>query len=107
MIPNVMGMSQHADGGVTMTRPYFSSSSYIKRMGPKYQGTVALKSGVYKWDQVWDALYYSFIDVHHDYLSKNYSTASQAKNWTKKSAKSKTTIRDLAREYIKFVQTDT
>ena len=32
MVPNVYAMSQHADGGLITTKPYFSGSSYVKKM---------------------------------------------------------------------------
>jgi len=102
MVPNVLGMSQHADGGITMTRPYFSSSNYINKMyGKKVKSEINLKSGTYQWDEVWDAVYYSFINKHKDYLEKNYSTAQQVSHWKKKTNKKE--ILELAEEYLKWL----
>ena len=33
MVPNVIAMSQNTDGGLITTKPYFSGSSYLKKMG--------------------------------------------------------------------------
>jgi deoxyribodipyrimidine photolyase-related protein len=90
MIPNVYGMSQYADGGIMMTRPYFASSNYI------------LKMSNYKkddWCIIFDSLYYNFINKHQSILKKNYSTALSVSNWNKKSEKEKKEIIHKANKY--------
>jgi deoxyribodipyrimidine photolyase-related protein len=86
MTPNVMGMSQHADGGMMMTRPYFSSSAYILRMSD-------YKKGI--WAQIWDAKYYSFIADNIDMLRKNYATAMQARHYSNKTPAEKARLAEI------------
>jgi len=62
MVPNVYAMSQHADGGQITTKPYFSGSSYVRKMSNHPTGD---------WAKVWDALYWRWIWNHTDELSKN------------------------------------
>jgi deoxyribodipyrimidine photolyase-related protein len=38
MVPNVVGMSQHADGGLMATKPYTSGGAYLNRMGDHCAG---------------------------------------------------------------------
>jgi deoxyribodipyrimidine photolyase-related protein len=91
MIPNVYSMSQYADGGLIMTKPYFSSSNYILKMSDYKKE---------KWCILWDALYYNFINVHQEYLSKNYGTSRQVLHWKKKLDKEKNKIIKIASEYL-------
>lgn len=62
MVPNVYGMSQHADGGLITTKPYLSGSSYLLRMSNFPRGP---------WCAIWDALYWRFIDRHRDFFEGN------------------------------------
>jgi deoxyribodipyrimidine photolyase-related protein len=94
MIPNVYSMSQYADGGLIMTKPYFSSSNYILKMSDYKKE---------EWCILWDALYYNFINVHQTCLSKNYGTSRQVAHWKKKSDKEKNNIIKLASEYLNKV----
>jgi deoxyribodipyrimidine photolyase-related protein len=63
MIPNIYGMSQFADGGIMMKRPYFSSSNYILKMSNYKKG---------EWCKKWDNLYYSFLKKHSFYFKNSY-----------------------------------
>ena len=62
MVPNVYAMSQHADGGLITTKPYFSGSSYIKKMSDHSNG---------EWTAIWDGLYWRWISNHVEELGKN------------------------------------
>ena len=92
MVPNVYGLSQFADGGIIMKRPYFASSNYI------------LKMSNYKkddWCYILNCLYYNFINTHQKYLISHYSSASQVYFWNKKTEKEKKDIINTATKYIK------
>jgi deoxyribodipyrimidine photolyase-related protein len=87
MVPNVYGMSQYASPNM-MTRPYFSSSNYITKMSN------------YKRDDIWDSLYYNFINMHYDMLKKNYATAQQVKHWDNKTKKEQEETLKKAKDYL-------
>ena len=62
MVPNVYGMSQHADGGLITTKPYLSGSSYVRKMSNFAKGD---------WCPIWDALYWRFIHRHQAFFGAN------------------------------------
>ncbi len=62
MVTNVYGMSQFADGGIMATKPYISGSNYIFKMSDYKKEP---------WHEVWDALFWRFMDKNRDYLRKN------------------------------------
>jgi deoxyribodipyrimidine photolyase-related protein len=65
MVPNVYGMSLHADGGIMSTKPYISSSNYLTKMGVKKNA---------EWSIIWDALYWRFVFKHQDFFKANMRT---------------------------------
>ncbi len=62
MVPNVYGMSQYADGGSMVTKPYVSSSNYILKMSHYEKG---------EWCNVWDGLYWRFIEKNQERFKRN------------------------------------
>ena len=62
MVPNIYGMSQFSDGGLMSSKPYISSSNYIKKMSDFKNGT---------WREIWDGLYWRFINNHRQKLNNN------------------------------------
>lgn len=62
MVPNVYGMSQYADGGLITTKPYISSSNYVRKMSNYKKG---------EWADIWDGLYWRFIHKHQDFFKGN------------------------------------
>ncbi|MBB5635005.1 deoxyribodipyrimidine photolyase-related protein [Pedobacter cryoconitis] len=62
MVPNVYGMTQFADGGLMVTKPYISGSNYLMKMSDYEKG---------EWQSVWDGLFWRFMHVHRNFFLKN------------------------------------
>lgn len=108
MIPNVYGMSQHSAGNFMMTRPYFSSSNYINKMSDykKNSHSITLGKNIYKWDKVWDALYYSFIRDNKIEFAKNYAISRNVLWYDKKNNHDKKEIEKIKASYLKKYYTN-
>jgi len=71
MVPNVYGMSLFADGGLMSTKPYISSSNYIKKMSNYGKGD---------WEKIWDGLFWTFMDKHRSFFESNPRLAMLTRN---------------------------
>ncbi|MCB9209566.1 MAG: cryptochrome/photolyase family protein [Ignavibacteriales bacterium] len=71
MVPNVYGMSQFADGGLMSTKPYISSSNYVRKMSDYKNG---------EWTKIWDGLFWRFVQNHYEYFASNNRTIMMIKN---------------------------
>ncbi len=80
-LPNTLGMSQYADGGVMGSKPYIATGKYIQRMSPHCKGCrydPTQRSG----DSAcpFTTLYWDFLMRHESALAKNARMALQVKN---------------------------
>jgi deoxyribodipyrimidine photolyase-related protein len=76
MVPNVVGMALHADGGVMATKPYAAGGAYIDRMsdhcgGCRYDPKVRVGETACPFT----AGYWAFVDRHADRLGANPRTS--------------------------------
>ena len=83
-MPNTMGMSQFADGGMLASKPYISSGAYINRMSD-YCGSckydIKARHGTKACP--FNPLYWNFIATHHDKLLKNPRMAMMVRTYDK------------------------
>ena len=80
-LPNTLGMSQYADGGVMGSKPYIATGKYIQRMSPHCKGCrydPAQRSG----DSAcpFTTLYWDFLMRHEEAMARNPRMTLQVKN---------------------------
>ncbi|MFJ5228583.1 cryptochrome/photolyase family protein [Kitasatospora sp. NPDC088391] len=79
MVPNVVGMSQYADGGTVTTKPYAAGGAYLHRMGDfcglcRYRPTARTGEDACPFTTG----YWAFVHRHRDLLAANHRTARAA-----------------------------
>ena len=80
-LPNTLGMSQYADGGVMASKPYIASGKYISTMSPHCKGCrydPAQREGTTACP--FTTLYWDFLMRHEHWLATHPRMALQAKN---------------------------
>lgn len=91
MGPNVYGMGQFSDGGIFATKPYISGSNYILKMSDYKKD---------EWCEVWDGLFWRFINKNKVYFSKNPRLSMMVKTFEKMDQSKKKRLLDLAENFI-------
>ena len=78
MVPNVIGMSLHADGGKLATKPYASGGSYISKMGSYCKGCAFDPKKRIGADACpFTTLYWDFLDRNQERFAKNHRMGQQ------------------------------
>ena len=87
-VPNTIGMSQYADGGIVGSKPYIASGAYISRMSNyckncNYEPTKASEENACPFT----TLYWYFVYKNRSLLKNNPRLSMQIKNWDRKEKK--------------------
>jgi deoxyribodipyrimidine photolyase-related protein len=96
-LPNVLGMSQHADGGRMASKPYIASGKYIERMSNHCAGCR------YRPDQAtgpdacpFTTLYWDFLDRHASRYAKHPRLGQQVRNLERMTPEKRAEVRAAA-----------
>ena len=104
-LPNTLGMSQYADGGLLATKPYVSSAAYINKMS-NYCSKCSYnyKEKVGPDACPFNSLYWNFFDRHQDKLSKNPRLGIVNSQLRKMNENQKKEINEKANEYLDNIE---
>jgi deoxyribodipyrimidine photolyase-related protein len=92
-VPNTLGMSQFADGGLMASKPYVASGKYIDRMSNYCKGCRFNPAKSTGEDACpFTTLYWDFLARHHDLLAANPRMRMQLKNLARLSPEQQTAI---------------
>ena len=98
-LPNVLGMSQYADGGIVGSKPYCASGNYIKRMSDYCKGCRYNPQEATGEDACpITTLYWDFLARNRNQLENNRRMGFQFKNLDRKGASEVRAIRNRAGE---------
>jgi len=101
VLPNVLGMSTFADGGILASKPYISSGNYIRKMSNYCSGcryNVHKKTGEDACP--FNYLYWNFIDRERDTISENGRMPFMVSMFDKKSEEEKVAIRNDSERFL-------
>jgi len=78
MVPNVIGMGVHADGGLMMSKPYAAGGAYISRMSNYCKPCIYNPKNRTGEDACpFTTLYWDFLDRHRKDFASNHRMAQQ------------------------------
>ncbi|MEL7527529.1 MAG: cryptochrome/photolyase family protein [Pseudomonadota bacterium] len=100
-LPNTLGMSQFADGGLLASKPYVSSGNYINKMSDHCETCsydVRRKTGENACP--FNALYWDFLERNHDVLKGNPRLGQPYATWTRMAPDKQQGYRESAARFL-------
>ena len=104
-LPNVVGMSQFADGGRVGSKPYAASGAYINRMSDfcsKCHYDVKQKTGPKACP--FNALYWDFLARNREKLGNNRRLTNMYATWDRMSDVQRAAYRDSAERFLETLE---
>ena len=103
-LPNTLGMSQYADGGVMASKPYVSTGKYINRMsnyckGCRYRPDVRTGEDACPIT----VLYWDYLDRHEKALAGNQRMGLQLRNLKRMGAEERSGLRARAQKTRQWI----
>lgn len=95
MAPNVLGMSQFADGGLFATKPYIAGSNYMRKMSHYPKGD---------WCDIVDGLYWRFIDKHRATFASNPRMSMMLGTLNKMNTERRVSIFGAAEQFLERIR---
>lgn len=104
-LPNTLGMSQYADGGLLGTKPYAASANYIDKMSD-YCGDCAFDPKQRTGPDAcpWNALYWDFIARHEDRWAQNHRMKVIVQGWRRKPEAEQKALCEAAAAHLAALQ---
>lgn len=104
-LPNTLGMSQFADGGLLASKPYAASGSYINRMSDycrdcRYK--VSVKTGPDACP--FNYLYWDFLARNRETLDRNPRLGRSYQTWDRFDPERQNTIREDANRFLETLE---
>lgn len=101
VLPNVLGMSTFADGGVLASKPYVSGGNYINKMSnycTSCRYNIKEKTG--ETACPFNYLYWNFVDNHREVFNENGRVSFMVNMFDKRKDEDKEAIRMSAQKFI-------
>ena len=101
VLPNVLGMSTFADGGILASKPYVAGGNYVNKMSDYCnQCSYSVKEKTGNKACPMNYLYWNFIDQQRETFSKSGRASFMVKTFDKKSIQEKNAIKASSEKFL-------